>query len=166
MKEGDPMTSSPHGGDDHDAAALITDTEEAANAWMQGDMDRYLALIHHARGFTLTPPNGGPPQQFADRRKEFEGWQSPFSDGEAALEITAAHAWGDTAVLVMIERQHGRIADLPDQDLSMRVTQIYRWTPSGWEMVHRHADPLTRPLSDEQLRSLAGGEAHRASDPP
>ena len=82
------MTSSPHGGDDHDAAALITDTEEAANAWMQGDMDRYLALIHHARGFTLTRPNGGPPQQFADRRKEFEGWQSPFSGGEAALEIT------------------------------------------------------------------------------
>ena len=55
----------------------------------------------------------------------------------------------------MIERQHGRIADLPDQDLSLRVTEVYRRTAAGWELVHRHADPLTRPRSMEQLMALA-----------
>ena len=122
---------------------------------MRGDMDRYLDLIHHAPGFTLTAPNGGPPVQFADRRSEFQGWQSPFADGAATLEITAVHAWGDTAILVMVERQHGRIADLPDRDLSMRVTSVHRRTASGWELVHRHADPLVRTLSMEKLSSLA-----------
>ena len=89
------------------------------------------------------------------RRSQFRGWQSPFADGEATLEITTVHAWSETAVLVMIERQHGRVADLPDQDMSMRVTQVYRRTASGWELVHRHADPLTHSLSMEQLKSLA-----------
>jgi len=149
------MTSPPDADHDRDVAALIDQAAEAAAAWMRGDMDRYLDLIHHAPGFTLTAPNGGSPVQFADRRSEFQGWQSPFADGDSRLEITAVHAWGDTAILVMVERQHGRIADLPDQDLSMRVTQVYRKTASGWELVHRHADPLTRPLSPEKLSSLS-----------
>ena len=149
------MTSPPDPGLDSDVAELIDQTGEAADAWMRGDMDRYLDLIHHAPGFTLTAPNGGPPVQFADRRTEFQGWQSPFAEGAATLELTAVHAWDDTAILVMIERQHGRIADLPDQDLSMRVTSVHRRTASGWELVHRHADPLTHTLSMEKLRSLA-----------
>ena len=148
------VTSPAVADDASDVAELIQHTSEAATAWMRGDIARYLALTHHARGFTLMAPNGGPPVQFADRRSEFEGWESPFAGGEATLEITAVHSWGDCAVLVMIERQHGRIADSPDQDLSVRVTQVYRRTTLGWEMVHRHADPLTRPLSMEQLRSL------------
>ena len=149
------MTSSPAAGHDRLVAELIDQTAEAADAWMRGDMDRYLDLIHHAPGFTLTAPNGGSPVQFADRRSEFQGWQSPFADGAATLEITAVHAWGDTAILVMVERQHSRIADLPDRDLSMRVTSVHRRTASGWELVHRHADPLVRPLSTEKLSSLA-----------
>ena len=147
------MTSPPTA--DRHVAELIDQTAEAADAWMRGDMDRYLDLIHHAPDFTLTAPNGGPPVQFADRRGEFQGWQSPFADGAATLEITAVHAWGDTAILVMVERQHGRIADLPDRDLSMRVTSVHRRTASGWELVHRHADPLVRTLSTEKLSSLA-----------
>ena len=149
------MTSPPATGHDRDVAELIDQTAEAADAWMRGDMDRYLDLIHHAPGFTLTAPNGGSPVQFADRRSEFQGWQSPFADGAATLEITAVHAWADTAILVMVERQHGRIADLPDRDLSMRVTSVHRRTASGWELVHRHADPLVRTLSAEKLSSLA-----------
>jgi ketosteroid isomerase-like protein len=129
------MTAPPQNGDNRDVAELIDQTAEAANAWMRGDIDRYLDLTHHAPGFTLTAPNGGSPVQFADRRSELRGWQSPFADGEATLEITTAHVWSDTAVLVMIERQHGRVADLPDQDLSLRVTQVYRRTASGWEVV-------------------------------
>ncbi|HSU34055.1 MAG TPA: nuclear transport factor 2 family protein [Propionibacteriaceae bacterium] len=149
------MTSPPTADDDRYVAQLIDQTAEAADAWMRGDMDRYLDLIHHAPGFTLTAPNGGTPVQFADRRSEFQGWQSPFADGAATLEITAVHAWGDTAILVMVERQHGRIGDLPDRDLSMRVTSVHRRTASGWELVHRHADPLVRTLSMEKLSSLA-----------
>jgi ketosteroid isomerase-like protein len=145
--------TTPDSGSDH-IDLLIEKTAEAANAWMRGDMTRYLDLIHHAPGYTLTAPTGGPPVQHADRRSELGGWQSPFADGEATLEVTAAHSWGDTAVLVMIERQHGKLGDQPDQDLSLRVTEVHRWTGAGWVLVHRHADPLTRHLSMDQLTSL------------
>lgn len=143
-------------GDSRDTAELLEQTADAARAWMRGDVERYLELTHHAPGFTLAAPTGGPPEQFADRRAGFQGWSSPFSEGDATLEITATHVWDDTAVLVMIERQHGRLAGSPVQDLSLRVTQVYRWSGSEWQLVHRHADPLVRPLSIQQLSAVLG----------
>ncbi len=35
---------------------------------------------------------------------------------------------GDLAVLVVIERQHGTIGGLPEQDWSLRVTWVFRRT--------------------------------------
>ena len=139
-------------------AELIRDTDEAAAAWMRGDMDRYLALTHHARGFTLMDPSGGPARRFENRAEEFKGWKSPFANGEARLEHVETHVWGDTAVLVMIERQHGEVAGLPDQDWSARVTHVYRREGGQWLLVHRHADLLARPLDPQLMALLARGE--------
>lgn len=135
-------------------AGLVADAQVAAQAWMRGDMGRYLALVRHAPGFTLAAPDGGAPRRYADREKSFEGWQSPFADGESTLEITAVHTFDDTAVLVAIERQHGRIGDAPDRDLSLRITEVYRRTEDGWRLVHRHADPLVRQVPIERLFEL------------
>lgn len=146
-------TSEHHEG----VATLIHSAEQAATAWMRGDMEHYLELVHHAPGFTLAAPEGGAPVQHADRRAGFTGWHSPFADGQAALEITAAHAFENVVVLVMVERQHGRVAGMPDQDLSLRVTAVYRRNPSGWELLHRHADPLVRVMSPAQLAALMRG---------
>jgi ketosteroid isomerase-like protein len=79
--------------------------------------------------------------------------------GEALLvfELVQAHAWGDTVVLVMIERQHGRVGGLPDQDWSLRMTQVYRRDGSDWHVVHRHADPLVHAIDLEQAAVLARG---------
>ena len=137
---------------------LVGHTEEAAAAWMRGDMDRYLALTHHARGFTLMDPGGGPARRFDDRAAGFKDWQSPFAGGEARLEHVETHAWDDTAVVVMIERQHGEVAGMPDQDLSLRVTQVYRREGSDWLLVHRHADPLVHPIELEQIAMLTRGD--------
>ena len=46
------MTPPPQNGEARDVAELIDQTAEAANAWMRGDIDRYLDLTHHAAGFT------------------------------------------------------------------------------------------------------------------
>lgn len=67
------MTCPPDADRDRDVAELIHRTTEAADAWMRGDMDRCVDLIHHAPGFTLIAPNGGAPVQFTDRRSEFQG---------------------------------------------------------------------------------------------
>ena len=49
-----------------------------------------------------------------------------FRGGEADLEVFASYTSGNLAVLVAIERQHGEVGDLPDQDLSLRVTLVFR----------------------------------------
>jgi hypothetical protein len=142
---------------DEELAQLVQRTEEATSAWMRGDMDHYLALTSHARGFTLMNPFGGPPVRYDDRAEDIRAVASYFVGGEATLELVATHAWSDTVVLVMIERQHGQVGGLPDQDWSLRVTQVYRRDGSDWRVVHRHADPLVRDIGLDQAAALARG---------
>ena len=134
---------------------LIRRTEEATSAFMRGDMDRYLALTPHARGFTLMNPLGGPPKRYEDRTESLRAAAGYFKAGEASLELADTHVWGDTVVLMMIERQHGEVGGLPDQEWPLRVTQIYRRDGSDWQLVHRHADPLVRTVDLEEAAALA-----------
>jgi ketosteroid isomerase-like protein len=140
---------------DEELAELVRRTEEATSAFMRGDMDRYLALTPHARGFTLMNPFGGPPARYEDRTESLRAAAGYFKAGDAKLEVAEAHAWDDTVVLVMIERQHGEVGGLPDQDWPLRVTQIYRRDGPDWLLVHRHADPLVHPVGLEQAAALA-----------
>jgi ketosteroid isomerase-like protein len=146
---------------DEPLTELVGRTQEAASAWMRGEMDRYLALTHHARGFTLMDPGGGPARRFDDRAQSFKDWKSPFAGGEARLEHVETHVWGDTAVVVMIERQHGQVGGLPEQDWSLRVTHVYRREGSDWLLVHRHADPLVHTIDMQRLSALARGDELR-----
>ncbi len=78
-----------------------------------------------------------------------------FRGGEARIDLVDAHASGDLLVLVMVERQHGEVGGLPDQDWSLRVTQVYRRDRGEWRLVHRHADPLLRNIGLERASELA-----------
>jgi ketosteroid isomerase-like protein len=144
---------------DEELAELIRRTEEATSAFMRGDMSRYLALTPHARGFTLMNPFGGGPTHYDNREGNLAGATNYFSvyfkAGEAKLEVVETHASGDLVVLVMIERRHGEVGGLPDQDWSLRVTQVYRREGSEWQLVHRHADPLVRGIGLMQAAALA-----------
>lgn len=138
-------------------ADLLRHTEDATTAYLQGDMDRYVQLTHHAPGFTLLAPYGGPASRHEHRAEELTAGPNPFGGGESRLEHVEAHAWGDTLVLAMIERQHGKFGDRPDQDLSLRVTHVYRRDGDDWLLVHRHADPLVRTLELDELTALQAG---------
>ena len=57
----------------------------------------------------------------------------------------------------MIEREHGEVGGLPDQDWSLRVTLVYRRQGAEWWLVHRHADPLVRDVGLKTAAALARG---------
>jgi ketosteroid isomerase-like protein len=82
-----------------------------------------------------------------------------FQGGEADLELVETYASGDMAVLVAIERQHGEVGGMPDQDWSLRVTLVFRHEGSEWRLVHRHADPLVHAISMEHMAALARGQS-------
>jgi ketosteroid isomerase-like protein len=140
-------------------ATLIQRTAEAAKAYIRGDMRTYFTLIKHAEDYTLMSPFGGEPTRgFDDPSPErLEALERYFQNGEAELDVVQTYTSGDLVVLVVIERQHGEVGGLPDQDWSLRVTLVFRRDGSEWRQVHRHADPLVHGISLEQLAALARG---------
>jgi ketosteroid isomerase-like protein len=142
-----------------DLGKLVERVREAAAALMQGDVRRYFALVNEAPDFTLMPPTGGPTRHGPDSSpSSIEALEEFFAGGgDADLELEQSHASGDLVVLVGVERQHGRVGGLPDQDWSLRVTLVFRREGSDWRLVHRHADALVQPISMEQLSLLARG---------
>jgi ketosteroid isomerase-like protein len=143
---------------DQELAGLVRRTAEGTSAYIRGEIRRSLELIPPADDFTLMAPNGGEPMRGVDASDEaVDASERFFRGGEAELDVVRTHASGDLAVLVAIERQHGEVGGLPDQDWSLRVTLVFRRDGSGWRLVHRHADPLVHGISLEQLAALARG---------
>jgi ketosteroid isomerase-like protein len=112
----------------------------------------------HGDDYTLMPPYGGEPRCGFDAEEALEATPKMFRAGEADLELVQSHASGDMAVLVAIERQHGEVGGMPDQDWSLRVTLVFRREGPDWRLVHRHADPLVHTISMEHMAALARGQ--------
>jgi ketosteroid isomerase-like protein len=144
---------------DDEVADLVPLMARAASAIIRGDMRTYAALMRHADDFTLMAPSGGEPRRGFDESDEALGALSRyFQGGEAELQVFESYASGDVAVLVAIERQHGTVGDLMEQDLSLRVTLVFRRDGTEWRLVHRHADPLVHEIGEEQLGALLRGD--------
>lgn len=140
-------------------AALVARAAEKNSAFMRGDMQRWLELGRIASDFTLMQPFGGPASHgFNASPERLAEMSRYFRNGKATLELAQSYASNDMVALVMIERQRGEVGGLPEQDWSLRVTEVYRRDGSDWELVHRHADPLVRRIPLEQAAAIARGQ--------
>jgi ketosteroid isomerase-like protein len=139
-------------------AELIKRAAEKNAAFMRGDMDRWSSLVRIAPDFTLMQPFGGPTSHGFDasptRLSELAQY---FRNGETQLEVAQTYASDGLIVLVMIERQRAEVGGLPNQDWSLRVTEVYRKHGSEWQFAHRHADPLVRRVTLQHAAALARG---------
>lgn len=139
-------------------ADIILRTEEQAAAFMAGDMMRWAALIKLSHDFTLMQPFGGPASfGFDDRPEHLAELAAYFRNGGGGLEVIQSYVTHDIIVLVMVERQYGEVGGLPNQEWSLRVTQVYRRDGPDWRLVHRHADPLVKNIGLERTAALARG---------
>ena len=118
---------------DEELAELIRRTAEAASALIRGEIRTYLTLVPHADDYTLMDPFGGEPTRGFDASSEsLQALERFFQGGEAELEVVESYTSGDLVALVVIERQHGQVSGLPEQDLSLRVTGSFAVRdPSG-----------------------------------
>jgi ketosteroid isomerase-like protein len=143
---------------EQELADLIRRTEAQAAAFMRGDMARWSSLVRIAEDFTLMQPFGGAASRGFDMTPErLASLASYFRNGDAKLELVQSYVSDDLIVLAMIEREHGEVGGLPNQDWSLRVTQVYRRKDGQWWLVHRHADPLVRHVGLETAAALARG---------
>jgi ketosteroid isomerase-like protein len=141
------------------AAAYLIERASGKNAaFMRGDMERWSELVRIAPDFTLMQPFGGPASHgFDTSPRRMAELSKYFQNGKTELEVVQTCVSDGIAVLVMIERQRAEVGGLPEQDWSLRVTEVYRKNGSEWQLVHRHADPLVRRISLEQAAALARG---------
>jgi ketosteroid isomerase-like protein len=141
-----------------EVAQLVKRAAEKNAAFMRGDMNRWLSLAHIAPDFTLMQPFGGPASHGFDanpgRLAELARF---FKNGETSLEVAQTYASDGLVVLVMIERQQAEVGGLPNQNWSLRVTEVYRNDDSEWLLVHRHADPLVHRIALQQAATFARG---------
>ncbi|MEV4518333.1 nuclear transport factor 2 family protein [Dactylosporangium sp. NPDC049525] len=144
-------------GRDEELSALVRRTAAAASAFIRGDIRTYIELLPHAEDYTLMPPYGGARHGFDHSDASLDATARWFQGGEAELEVVRADRSDDLAVIVAIERQHGVVGGLPEQDWSLRVTLVFRRQGDEWALVHRHADPLVHSIDHEQLSRLTRG---------
>jgi ketosteroid isomerase-like protein len=143
---------------DDAVAELIKAAGEKNAAFMRGDMEGWAKLVRIAPDFTLMQPFGGLASRGYDTSpKRLAQLAQYFQNGTTKLEVAQTYASDRFVVLVMIEQQHAEVGGLPDQDWSLRVTEVYRRDGSEWELVHRHADPLVHRITLEQAAALARG---------
>jgi ketosteroid isomerase-like protein len=155
-----------------DVTELVRRVDEAAGAYIRGDIHHYLSLFDHSDDYTLMPPYGGETTHGFEHTEESLAETSRFfASGEASLELQQSYVSGELAVLVAVERQHGQVGGLADQDWSLRVTLVFRRVGDRWQLVHRHADPLVQPIPFEHCAEPPAGstrtdERQRRRTPP
>jgi len=143
-----------------DLKLLTQRTADANAALVRGDIEGYLALTDHAQDFTLMAPFGGKPTHGFDMSSEHRAAvERFFKAGTLQQEVVATYDSRDLVALVTIERVHAQVGGLPEQDWALRVTQVFRREESGWQLVHRHADPLANGISLQQAATITRGQS-------
>jgi len=138
--------------------ALIQLSQASNAALLQGDIAGYTTLLSLAPDFTLMSPFGGQPSRGAPSPEGLARMGEFFKNGSLEQELIQAYGTKDMVVLALIERARVEVGRLPRQDWALRVTLAYRRDGSGWQLVHRHADPLVEGVSLAQAAQLARGE--------
>jgi hypothetical protein len=137
---------------------LLARCLEQARRFNVGDMEGWLAVADPGEGFTLMQPFGGKASYGFDRSPaHLARLSGRFRNGDASIEVEHVLASGDLVMLAYIERQQIEVAGLPRQDWSLRVTQVFQRQGSAWRLIHRHADPLVRPIPLGTAAALAAG---------
>ncbi len=151
---------------DEELPEIVGRAADDASALIRGDVREYFALLPHADDYILMMPFGGEPRRGVDLSDEtLDALSAYFEGGESEFDVIQSYTSPELVVLVVMERQHGKVGGLPEQDLSLRVTLVFRRDDDEWRLVHRHADPLVHPISEELLGALLRGD-HEPSPPP
>jgi ketosteroid isomerase-like protein len=120
---------------------------------INGDPDGYKQLYSHREDVTLANPFGPPARGWEQVGATLERAASQFRDGEiVGFENVAKYATPELAYIVEVERSQIKIGGREDlSPVALRVTTIFRPEDGTWNVVHRHADPITTAQPAESV---------------
>ena len=126
---------------------------QSVAAFIQGDPDVQKPLWSRRDDVTLANPLGPPAKGFDAVCRVMDSAALQISEGDGYTFDTIA--WVETADLayeVGIERNRAKLGGAAEKvPISLRVTTVFRREDDGWKIVHRHADPITKPRPTQSV---------------
>jgi ketosteroid isomerase-like protein len=129
---------------------FVARIDAAQEAFAHGRPGDFKALWDHTADVTLAGGHGGVVERGWDKVDARLDWaSSTYQDGDRSNQIISSHVGDDVAYLVRKEVIEARIGGQSGrQRQELRVTMVFRRTPHGWRIVHRHADSQTTPSTE------------------
>lgn len=131
--------------DAQDFARFMQQREQAASAYVNGDMGPLSRIVAQTSRASFFGPRGGIEQGAETVAAVYERDCAGFVAGESRFEILHMAAGDGVAYWTGI--QHAS-ATFKGSDravpMKLRVTEVFRREGSEWKLVHRHADMLAQ----------------------
>jgi ketosteroid isomerase-like protein len=130
-------------------------SHKALAAIINGDLAPWLELYSEADDISLGNPFG----PFAVGRQAMVEAGSRaaghYTGGKIlGFDRIGTHISSDLACVVEVERFEAKLDRAAElTSLRLRVTSVYRREPTGWKLLHRHADPINTIRTAESLSS-------------
>src|SRR5689334_11226900 len=127
-----------------DFKQFMQQREEAASAYVRGEIEALSHLTTHIGDATFYAPRGGSVHGATEVFATYEHDVHSFAPGGGStFEILQMNASDGIAYWVGFQRatayMRGETKAIP---FNLRVTEIFRREGTEWKLVHRHADPL------------------------
>jgi ketosteroid isomerase-like protein len=130
-------------------------------AVIRGDAEPQMELWSHRDDVTLANPLGPPAKGWRGVRQVVEKAASLLREGEGqTFDLISSYETADLAYDVEIERCRVKLGGADELvPVALRVTTVYRREDGGWQVVHRHADPITQARPVGSLGQPGGSPA-------
>ena len=120
----------------------LDELDQAMGAFVRGDASAVAGLWLPAEDVTIFGAFGGYERGWESVRPRLVWAASQFRNGTWSCEQLSAHFGADVGYTVGIEHANASIGGIVGRQ-DLRVTHLFRRVDGMWQMVHRHADPLT-----------------------
>ena len=129
--------------DTRDFEQFMKQREQAAGAFVSGDIGPLSAIAAHTSRASFFGPRGGFEQGAEHVLEVYERDCAHFAAGESRFEILHMAAGDSVAYWTGLQHATTRFKG-SDKTVPMRlrVTEIFRREGREWKLVHRHADML------------------------
>ena len=131
----------------------IAQSHAALGKIVNGDPSGYAALFADRADITLGNPFGPFGKGRAEVLTRLANAATKYRDG-TVVAVDRIASYGDGKIFCLVEIEHGRAKLGASPDLSTfaaRVTSVYERIGQRWQLVHRHADPITTARPAESM---------------
>jgi ketosteroid isomerase-like protein len=131
----------------------LEEYHRAGHEITRGNPEVYKSLYSRSDDVTLANPFGPPARGWREVAATLDRAAANYRDGEVVgFENVSTVVTADLAYTVEIESYRARVGGGDERAaVAVRVTTIFRREDGLWNVVHRHADPITAPRPPQSV---------------